>query len=553
MENVKDTGQERIRFFLTPLLVLVSAAGLLRLGLSLYFPRAIKEDESAYLLLGYNLVAGNGFTYTGYPELHFPPLHPLLIGLFSFVTRDLELASNLENAVFGGLLLLPVFAIALRIYGIQTARLTIILVALFPPLSVNVLYWGSMTEPPFLFFLFGGLALFLVALDDQRLWMFCAAGAFLGLAYLVRTEAIAFFAAASIFASLWLRTNVKPAPFRPWYGLALLALPFILLVSPYIWYLHVHTGQWMISGKTNITWRAGGWRDEGKSPDEIYNGLDSSGKEINWLSAERFQGDVLRTVLAEPSRLVKRVIRSAGSLKENFFARTNFWWVLTPLVILGLFREPWSRRRLRYEAFLFTIIAVLLVVFLPFGFLARFFAPAFPVLLMWTAKGALELGRWAQETGATSCRGSFSNHYVKTGLGWLPAGMAGLALILTIPVAAERAISAMYFGDKEAGLWLKTHISGVGKVMSEDVAVAVYAGRGWVPAPNTDWARFLRYAAAHDAEYLVVRDFRLESRRPELASVVRNGTPELELIHTFEEPHKSERITTFVYRILQAS
>src|SRR5688572_22306924 len=165
MENVKNSGQERIRLFLPLLLVSVSAAGLLRLALSLYFPRAVKEDESAYLLLGHNLVAGNGFTYTGYPELHFPPLHPLLIGLFSLVTGDLELASNLENAVFGGLLLLPVFAIALRVYDVQTAWLTTILVAIFPPLVVNVLYWGSMTEPPFLFFLFGALALFLAGLD----------------------------------------------------------------------------------------------------------------------------------------------------------------------------------------------------------------------------------------------------------------------------------------------------------------------------------------------------------------------------------------------------
>ena len=552
---MKDPGNETRPFYIfhPALFALVLTAGLLRLALSLYFPRAVKEDESAYLLLGHNLVAGNGFTYTGYPELHFPPLHPLLIGLFSLVTGDLELASNLENAVFGGLLLLPVFAIALRVYDIQTAWLTTILVAIFPPLAVNVLYWGSMTEPPFLFFLFGALALFLAGLDDQRLWMFFPAGAFLGLAYLVRTEAIAFFGALFIFASLWLWTSVKPLTFRPWYGLALFTLPFMLLVAPYIWYLHVHTGQWMISGKTNITWRAGGWRDEGKSLDEIYNGLDSSGTQINSLSAERFQGDVLGTVIAEPSLLVKRVIRSAGSLKENFFTRTNFWWGLTPLVILGLFREPWSRRRLRYEAFLLTIIAILLAVFLPFGFLARFFAPAFPVLLMWTAKGALEWGRWAQETGVSWRRESFSNRYVKAGLGWLPAGMAALALILTIPVAAERAISAMYFGDKEAGLWLKAHISGDGNVMSEDIAVAVYAGRGWVPSPKTDWAQFLRYAIAHRARYLVVRDFRLESRRPELASVVRNGTPELELIHTFEEPHKSERITTFVYRILQAS
>ncbi|HEY3475928.1 MAG TPA: glycosyltransferase family 39 protein, partial [Anaerolineales bacterium] len=481
------------------------------------------------------------------------PLHPLLIGILSFVTRDLELASNLENAVFGGLLLLPVFAIALRIYGAQTAWLTIILVALFPPLTVNVLYWGSMTEPPFLFFLFGGLALFLFGLDDQRLWMLFVAGALLGLAYLVRTEAIAFFGAMSIFASLWLWTNPKRPPFRSWYGPALFTLPFILLVAPYIWYLHLHTGQWMISGKLNISWQAGGYRDEGKTLDEIYNGLDSSGEEINWLSTERFQGDVLRTVIAEPNRLLKRVIRSAGSLKEHFFTRTNFWWGLTPLVILGLFREPWSRRRLRYEALLLTIIAVLLVVFLPFGFLARYFSPAYPVLLMWTAKGALELGRWAQETGVSWRAGSFSNRYAKAGLAWFPAGMAVLSLILTIPIAAERAISAMYFGDKEAGLWLKTHTPDVGGVMSEDIAVAVYAGRSWVPSPKTDWEHFLRYAIAHRAGYLVVRDSRLEIRRPELASVVRNGTAELELIHTFVEPHTPDKSTTFVYRILKTS
>ena len=87
---MKDPGHGTRPFYIfhPSLLVLASAAGLLRLGLSLYFPRAIKEDESAYLLLGHNLVTGNGFTYTGYPELHFPPLHPLLIGLFSFVIRD---------------------------------------------------------------------------------------------------------------------------------------------------------------------------------------------------------------------------------------------------------------------------------------------------------------------------------------------------------------------------------------------------------------------------------------------------------------------------------
>jgi len=124
-----------------------------------------------------------------------------------------------------------------------------------------------------------------------------------------------------------------------------------------------------------------------------------------------------------------------------------------------------------------TIIVVLMVMFLPFGFLVRYFSPAYPVLLMWTAMGAFELGRWLQDTVMVSPEMSFSSRYLKTGLGWLPAGGV-LALVLTISVTAERAISAMHFGDKEAGIWLGTHVPEDAKVMSEDLAVAVYAGRG---------------------------------------------------------------------------
>ena len=535
------------------LLVLVLAAALLRLALSLYFPRVIKDDEPIYLLLGHNLLAGNGFTYTGSPELHFPPLHPLLVGLFSMMTGDMEMASNIENAIFGGLLVLPVFAITLRIYGPQAAWLAAILLALFPSLTVNVLYWGTMSEPPFLFLLFLAAALFLAALDEQRLWMLPAAGAVIGLAYLTRNEAIAFFGGLLIFALVWLWTSARSLPSKTWYAVGWFALSFMLVAGPYIWYLHVHTGQWMISGKLQITWKAGAWRDEGKTPDQIYNNLDSAGVEINWLSSERFQGNVLTNAMAHPGYLLKRVIRSAGSLKEQFFTRTNFWWALMPLVILGLFKQPWSRQRLRYEAFLITIVVVLLVVFLPFGFLVRFFAPAFPILLMWTAKGALELGQWFQDTVILSGAGSFLNRHIKAGLGWLPGGMTALALVLTIPVTADRAISATYFGDKEAGLWLKTHVPDDAKVMSMDIAAALYAGRAWVPSPNADWARFINYATMHGAQYLIVGDFMLEQNRPGLAAIVRNGAAELELIHKFEEPFKFDKITTYIYRIVKPS
>jgi len=552
---LKNTEQDprQFRAFPPAFLALVLGAVLLRLGLSLGLPRVIHSDEPPNLLLGYNLLAGNGYTYSGYPELHFPPLHPIFAGLFYLLTRDFEMAGNFENAIFGGLLLLPVFAIARRIYGLQTAWLATVLLAIFPPLTVNVLYWGGMSEPPYLVLLFVGLALLLAGLEDGRLGMFAAAGAFLGLAYLTREEAIAFFGMFSILALVWLWKGVKSCTSRTWYALGLFALPFMLLAAPYIWYLHVHTGEWMISGKLNISWNSGGDGDWGKSLDHLYHGLDSSGEEINWLSRERFQSSVVERVLTNPGGLVHRVIQHGYSLKENFFNRINFWWVLSPLVVVGLFKQPWSRLRLRYEAFLITIIIVLMLVFLPFGFLVRYFAPAYPVFLVWTAKGALELGGWLRDTVELWRGKSLPNLHLKAVLGWLPAVVATLILIMTIPVAADRSIRATYFGDKEAGLWLKTHTPADSNVMANDLAVALYADRGWVPSPDTDWIRFMKYARVRRANYLVVRDSWLETYRPELASILHKGTPELELLFSFEEPNRPKSIRTLVYHFSMPS
>jgi hypothetical protein len=59
----------------------------------------------------------------------------------------------------------------------------------------------------------------------------------------------------------------------------------------------------------------------------------------------------------------------------------------------------------------------------------------------------------------------------------------------------------------------------------------------------------MRYARTHDANYLVVRDYKLPEYRPQLASVVQKGTPDLELLFTFEESHITGSVRTLVYHI----
>ena len=85
---MKETEQHSRQFpvFHPAFVALVAAAVLLRIGLGFTLPRTVKWDEATDLMLGRNLLAGNGFTYSGYPEVHFPPLHPIAAGIFHWLT-----------------------------------------------------------------------------------------------------------------------------------------------------------------------------------------------------------------------------------------------------------------------------------------------------------------------------------------------------------------------------------------------------------------------------------------------------------------------------------
>jgi hypothetical protein len=547
---------------------LVVGAGLLRIGLALALPRVIKWDEAGYLNLGRNLLTGKGFIGWLYPEVHHPPLYPVISGALYLLVRDFELASNLAHALFGGLLLVPVFAIARHIYGLQTAWLATVLLAIFPALTVSVLYWGAMIEPLYLCLLYGGLAALLMGLESGRVGMFAVAGGLFGLAYLTRPEAIVYFGVFLILGMVWpalkmTGTNelcrvpelVPLAPLRvltAWRPLGWFILIFVLLAAPYVWYLHLQTGQWMLSGKMGITWEVGDAMiaHDAVAFDRLNTGLDSSGQELFWFSPDRFKHSHSLTgrILMNPMSVVHRVRANVSEFENQFFS--VFWFGLLPLVALGLFKKPWDRRCLRHEVFLISIIIVLLMVFLPFGVLVRYFAPAFPVLLMWTARGALELGVWLQDTLELCLRRPASCRTFRSMVGWLPAGIVVLFLLKGVYAAAQDGPHATFFGYKEAGLWLRTHTQVGAAVMTSELGTALYADRRWVPSPHTDWARFLGYARAHDANYLVVYEWELKAR-PHLAFLFETGDPELELVFSFEETSLARRRTfrTLVYCI----
>lgn len=528
---------------------LVAGAILLRIGLVLVLPRVAVGDEVTYLLLGRHLVTGRGFTLGMYPEVIFPPLYPMVAGAGYWLLGDLEWASNAAYALCGGLLLLPVFIMARRIYGAQTAWLAALLLAIFPALSVSVLYppWGTMSEPLYLALLYGGLAALLVGFEDRRSRLVTAAGGLFGLAYLTRPEAIVYF---GVFLGVGL---VNLARGLHWRAIAGYIVAFGLLAAPYVWYLHAQTGQWMLSGKLALTWEWGDWAGGHKSGadlDRSLASLDSTGRRTMWDSPERFQRSMWQNVWADPKGFLRRVQANVRVLRQELFDREAFWYGLLPFVVVALFNQPWDLRRLSHEAFLMAALVPLLA-FLAFHIEVRFLAPAFPVLLLWTARGALGLGRWLQESLARIRGRWVVSRRVQGLLAWVPTGLVVLLFLVTGVSVARLGAARTPLSYKEVALWIRAHTSPEARIMTRGTpgsTIVLYANRDRISFPHTDWPHLLEFARAYGATHWVTADWELTGVRPQLAFLIEPGAlpPELELLSSFEDRQGH----ILVYRLL---
>ncbi len=531
---MKAQEKSNIPFILAGVVV---GAMLLRLGLVLTLPRVIWRDEVDYLLLGRNLLNGQGFTNPdGSPHLVFPPGYPFVAGAIARLVGDLEWASNLVYVLCGGLLLFPVFVIARRLYGTPTAWLGVLLVVVCPALSVSVLYWGGMTESLYTCLVYGGLATLLVGLEDQLWGLLPTAGLLFGLAYLVRPEAFGHIAMSQLVILAWLMRRGIGMLRQTCLAIGGFVVAFALVATPYVWYLHTHTGQWLLTGKGGLTWEFGEalMRGDWAATDEIAGRL--------WGKPESFQGSLVQKILADPRGFARRVLRNAWQLRYEARA---YLYGLFPWIILALFRTPWDRRRAAHEAFLMAAL-IPFSVFLAFHIEVRFFAPALPVLLLWTAQGAHELGHWLYQT-VTIWRGRPLVGCRTTALvQWGPAGVLVLVLVSLLPLIARAAQAGVPLHYKTAGLWLHAHTPASTKVMTRQDAITLYADRVQVPLPRTDWPGVLEAARAQKAGYLVVDEAELQRLRPQMAFLLESPPPELAFVRSFEGGGRRTRVYRFV-------
>jgi 4-amino-4-deoxy-L-arabinose transferase-like glycosyltransferase len=372
---------------------------------AIWFSGMIDKEGAEYARIAQNLLAGAGYVGIATPgeQLFFPPLFPLLILAVTPLTGDAEIAGRIVSIVFGSLVVVPVYLIAQRMYSERVAIAVAALVGIHPLLVEYSTTLNS--EPTYLTIVLTAVYLSMRAMDNPTLKALFLAGAFYGLAYLVRTEASAYMLVACTLLALRVMFNGAQHRASLFRRLPVMLLGFLLFAGPYIAWLSVQAGQFRVESKTSLNLPTELLMQHGMSGYEAQFGVepDLTMRGIYWQSSVgaiktyNIKTGELPLLLA---RRAKTVAKDASAVIGGSFAIGSP--ALFGLAILGLFSRTWTAKLALDQVHLGIILALV-----PFAMLfthnedIRLYIIFVPVLCLWGTYGVLVFSRWARKSTVT--------------------------------------------------------------------------------------------------------------------------------------------------------
>ncbi len=505
----------------------------LRFGLALT-DRVITNDASAYLESGRNLVEGRGFVRDGgFPELHFPPVAPVLLGGAWRLTGSPRLALTAVTFLTSTLCLLPLSALARRIGGDRAGLAACWVGALAPGITSIPANAGGGSETLYLLFLL--TLLWLVSTLPSRagagVWATAAlAGLAAGALYLTRPEGLllvlvvvaVLVLTSGVLGDLRRRRASRRSLARQLGPPALVLLVLAACMAPYLAFLHAHTGTWELTAKTHDAdieaWRSVAEGDR-RGRDRVLYELDDSGLAF----VERSES--LASLARQDLHGYAGIVRTNASQLWSEYAvprpgapvPSTSWALLPlPLTLLAAW-AAWRHRRDPTVLALCGVVGLATATCLGFFVQSRYLVPAVGVLAVLAGVGLAELRpRWRR------------------------VGVAAAVALLVVPVLVDVPRDDGIFATREpvehqlAGEWLADNTPVGSRIMTRSLVTEFYSARKAVAPPFGSIDETIRFAYHHGVDYIVVDEFLMRRFRPQLAPLFEPGPwPGLRLVHGF--------------------
>jgi 4-amino-4-deoxy-L-arabinose transferase-like glycosyltransferase len=454
----------------------------------------------------------------------YHPVYPLLVAFLSKALGNFQLSGQMISVVFGALTVIPIYYLTKGMFHRWAGFLSALFLAILPrhaTLSADFL-----SDATYTFFFVLAIWLGWKALKTEDWRIFFLAGAVTALAYLTRAEGI------GALLVLCLYVPFRKSTFSYWRkGIALVALlvSFLLIASPYLFYLRSYTGTWTISRKPAV------------------NRVVVLIKENSYLNRRTTKQQGSLTVLSKssdndnPDPGFSRWLRSMGTFFK-FFVRT-FHPLFFLLFIIGMIR----RRAVSYwtgERFLIAnllLCTVILYWLASISYIShRYFVPFVTLCLPWSGKGLAEVQRWFEEKISTQ---KWEKVRFITASGLIPLILVVAFTVLPITIQPQRKGK---LGRKEAGLWIKNNSMPGSLVYTNMVRVNYYAeGRLiFLKEESIPYREMIERAKKGKADFLVISDKTIKVICPEFFDSLKPD----DLMEVFRTDQGGKE-TIIVYRV----
>jgi hypothetical protein len=497
-------------------------------------------DATAYLRTGASVWNGDGYRRDGEPELHFPPMMPVLLGGAERLFGDPLTGSVVVTVLTGTLLLIPLAGVGRLIGGAGAGLAAAWVGAFVPALTTVPANQGGGSEGTYVLLVLTALWVTLAAARRTgwpRLLGALGGGALTGSAYLTRPEGISYVAVlvpVLLLSGLggWELVRWRRVATRGWRTAASLAVAFgvglAVFVVPYVDYLHTHTDRWELTAKARDAsldaWRAVAEHDR-RARDEIFYELDDDGVAF---VADRFT--LAELMKDDPSGYLGIVgVNVHTATSELTVARlvpVPVWELIPlPLLLLGAWAAWRSRRRPGVPAVLATG-ALALAVPLTFFVQPRYLTPAAAIACVFIGLGLVSLPRRVRHPA------------------WVVAGVLIASSLLGGLGGPHHFLAPReQVEHRRVGTWLHENTPPGTRVMTRNLVVDYYADRVMVPMPYTTMPRLLHFARVHGVDYIIADEYQLRSQRPQYHRLFERGPwPGLRLVHGLVQDGRLTRV-----------
>ncbi|MFH1478204.1 MAG: glycosyltransferase family 39 protein [Candidatus Omnitrophota bacterium] len=492
----------------------------------------IEIDGVFYAKAGEQLIKGEGYPIS----CIYPPFYPFMIGMFSLLFGGLEISGRLVSILYSSLLVGPLFLIARWAFGRKIALASCSLAVIYPGLcefSTKVL-----AESTFVFFFLMGLIITWEALSHDKAFFYFISGLIWGIVYLTKSQGIVYilFLVLIILVIFFKKRKIIFIKY-----ICFTIVGFLIISSPYLLYLEKKGGNSRLGSRAVLSLVFGenvGKENLGSAFEKYLFSLPDKGTRLNMEIVLENNKGVLHYILSNPKELIRRYILNIHLINKYVIPELFSPFILIVFsagLFLGDIRET-RKALVLFLAFIPYILSLPLFEVAP-----RYFHSFIPIVLIWAARGIVEISQWFGKAVKASQK--------KQNL--IEIGLLILIVLSFIPFTFRP-----FFRDikkkgiyQEIGGWLKDNTSEGSILVSRKPWIPFYAERNQIALPFEPLDKVLRFARYNKADYLIVDESVIKGRLDLMLLLDQDYSSEdLKIINRFKDK-AGQKI--YIYQILK--